>query len=170
MPRVSSILANSTRNEYVDELLSPDGIQRTGGFSRLLAVNKLVEKARKGQVIGAKDNMALVGILSTQLFMEQFITQFREACIMVSVEQKIRDFIIENFLFGEKDCQLSADDSFMEQGIIDSTGVLELVAFVERTYGIKVKNDELVPDNLDSVNKLIRFIDRKTSRRENADA
>jgi acyl carrier protein len=86
------------------------------------------------------------------------------------VEQKIRDFIIENFLFGEKDCQLSADDSFMDQGIIDSTGVLELVGFVERTYGIKVKNDELVPDNLDSVNKLIRFIDRKTRAEENADA
>ena len=87
---------------------------------------------------------------------------------MVSVEQEIRDFIIENFLFGEKDCQLSGDDSFMEQGIIDSTGVLELVAFVERTYGIKVKNDELVPDNLDSVNKLVRFIDRKTRAEENA--
>jgi len=87
---------------------------------------------------------------------------------MVSVEKEISDFIIENFLFGEKDCQLSGDDSFMEQGIIDSTGVLELVAFVERTYGIKVKNDELVPDNLDSVNKLVRFIDRKTRAEENA--
>jgi len=69
-------LANSTRNDYVDELLSPDGIQRAGLF-KTTAVNKLVEKARKGQVIGAKDNMALVGILSTQLFMAQFITQFR---------------------------------------------------------------------------------------------
>jgi acyl carrier protein len=78
--------------------------------------------------------------------------------------QEIRQFIINNCLFGEDDGSLTNDDSFMEQGIVDSTGVLELVAFIEGKYGIKIKNDELVPDNLDSINKLIRFIDRKTQR------
>jgi asparagine synthase (glutamine-hydrolysing) len=61
------------RNEYVDELLSRESIQK-GGMFNPLAVQKLTDKARKGQVIGAKDNMALVAIISTQLFVEQFIT------------------------------------------------------------------------------------------------
>jgi asparagine synthase (glutamine-hydrolysing) len=61
------------RNEYVDELLSRENIKR-GGLFNPLAVQKLTDKARKGQVVGAKDNMALVGILSTQLFVDQFIT------------------------------------------------------------------------------------------------
>jgi acyl carrier protein len=81
---------------------------------------------------------------------------------MASVEDEIRDFIVDNFLFGEEDSRLSGDDSFMEQGIVDSTGVLELVAFIENTYGIKINNAELVPDNLDSINKLVQFINGKT--------
>jgi len=80
---------------------------------------------------------------------------------MLELAQEIRQFIINNCLFGEDDGKLSDDDSFMEQGIIDSTGVLELVAFIEGNYGIKIKNDEVIPDNLDSVSKLIRFIHRK---------
>jgi len=68
---------------------------------------------------------------------------------------------VRNANGGEDDGKLSDDDSFMEQGIIDSTGVLELVAFIEGNYGIKIKNDEVIPDNLDSVSKLIRFIHRK---------
>jgi len=80
---------------------------------------------------------------------------------MLELAQEIRQFIINNCLFGEDDGKLSDDDSFMEQGIIDSTGVLELVAFIEGKYGFKIKNDELAPENLDSVNKLIRFIHRK---------
>lgn len=83
---------------------------------------------------------------------------------MSDLTQEIRQFIINNCLFGEDDGSLTNDDSFMEQGIVDSTGVLELVAFIEGKFGFKIKNDELVPDNLDSINKLIRFIDRKTQR------
>lgn len=81
---------------------------------------------------------------------------------MFALEQEIRKFIVDNFLFGEDDCKLSNDDSFLEQGLIDSTGVLELVAFVEGNYGIKIEDGELAPTNLDSVNKLVRFINRKT--------
>lgn len=83
---------------------------------------------------------------------------------MSELAQEIRQFIIDNCLFGEDDGNLSDDDSFMEQGIVDSTGVLELVAFIEGKYGFKMKNDELVPENLDSINKLIRFIRRRTQR------
>ena len=81
---------------------------------------------------------------------------------MPALEQEIRKFIIDNFLFGEDDGKLSNDDSLLDKGIIDSTGVLELVALLERNYGIKVKDHELVPDNLDSVSNLVRFITGKT--------
>jgi acyl carrier protein len=77
------------------------------------------------------------------------------------LELQIRGFIIENFLFGETDCLLSNVDSFLDQGIIDSTGVLELVMFLETTYGISILDDEIVPANLDSINNVIRFIHRK---------
>jgi len=73
----------------------------------------------------------------------------------------IRGFIIDNFLFGQADDTLRDDDSFLATGIIDSTGVLELVSFIEKRYGISIANDELIPDNLDSVNKVSSFVGRK---------
>jgi acyl carrier protein len=74
--------------------------------------------------------------------------------------QKIRAFVIENYLFGEEG-KLENDDSFLETGIIDSTGVLELVRFLEATFGIKVADEELIPDNLDSINKIVAFLQAK---------
>ncbi len=74
--------------------------------------------------------------------------------------QTIKKFVIDNYLFGEEG-KLKNDDSFMETGIIDSTGILELVRFLESTYGIKVADEELIPDNLDSINKIITFIQSK---------
>ena len=71
--------------------------------------------------------------------------------------QKIRAFVIENYLFGEEG-KLGNDDSFLESGIIDSTGVLELVRFLEATFAIKVSDEELIPDNLDSINKIVGFL------------
>ena len=73
----------------------------------------------------------------------------------------IRRFIFENFLFGEPDDSLGDKDSFLEKGVIDSTGVLELVAFLEESFGLKVEDAELIPENLDSVNSLVNFIERK---------
>ena len=80
---------------------------------------------------------------------------------MPNVEQELRRFVIDNFPFGQVGDGLSNDDSFLEQGIIDSTGVLELVAFLEETYAIKVEDEELIPDNLDSINRLAKFLGRK---------
>jgi len=77
------------------------------------------------------------------------------------MHEKIRKFISENFLFGKEPEGLTDDDSFLEKGIIDSTGVLELVAFIEETFGIKVADDELLPENLDSVNHLMNYISAK---------
>ena len=81
---------------------------------------------------------------------------------MPAREYEVRALIIENFLFGEDDGKLSDDDSFLEKGIIDSTGILELVALLEGKYGVKISNNELEPENLDSINKLVRFLGRKT--------
>ena len=75
----------------------------------------------------------------------------------------IRAFIIENFLFGQCTEEFADDDSFLEKGIIDSTGVLELVAYLEEKHGIKVDDEDLLPENLDSVTRVVAFINRKTA-------
>lgn len=76
------------------------------------------------------------------------------------MNQQLRKFIVENYLFGG-DFEYSDDDSLQDKGIIDSTGVLELVAFLEENYGIEVTDDELLPENLDSINRLAGFLQRK---------
>jgi acyl carrier protein len=83
---------------------------------------------------------------------------------MQATEQDIRQFIIDNFLFGESDAELSNHDSLLDRGIIDSTGVLELVTFLEDKYAMKIRDDELVPQNLDSINSLVQFVNRKLHR------
>jgi acyl carrier protein len=82
---------------------------------------------------------------------------------MQGLTQELRAFIVTNFLFGDEsqEFSFSDDDSFIERGIIDSTGILELVAFVQQQYGIPIDDEELVPENLDSIAYLARFIDRK---------
>jgi acyl carrier protein len=79
---------------------------------------------------------------------------------MSQVKQDIRKFVVDNFLFGQDD-GLAEGASFLETGLIDSTGVLELVAHLEKTYAIKVNDDELTPDNLDSINAIAAFVERK---------
>jgi len=75
---------------------------------------------------------------------------------------KIRNFIVENFLFGDAN-GLADDTSFLREGIIDSTGILELVAFLENEFPITVDDEELVPENLDSINSLAIYLEKKTS-------
>ena len=72
----------------------------------------------------------------------------------------LRKFIEENFLFGEE-ADFSNDDSLAELGIIDSTGVLELVTHLENTYGMTIDDEELVPENLASISNLARFLQTK---------
>ena len=73
----------------------------------------------------------------------------------------IREFIVESFLFGQENGKLANDASLLEAGIIDSTGVLELIGFLEQRYGIKVQDEEIVPENLDSVERLVRYVEGK---------
>jgi len=78
----------------------------------------------------------------------------------MSVEKEIRKFIEENFILDGND-NLSAEDSLLEKGIIDSTGVLELVAFIEENYNFKIKDEELIPENLDSIKSITKFIQER---------
>ena len=75
--------------------------------------------------------------------------------------EAIRNFVIENFLFGRGGDELSDDAQFLEMGIIDSMGVLELVGFLEEEFKITLDDEELVPENLDSVNRIVSFLARK---------
>lgn len=77
------------------------------------------------------------------------------------VENAVTAFIVENFLFGNAADAPAPDASFMETGLIDSTGILELVAFLEGKYEIQVGDDQLVPENLDSVRNIAAFVVRE---------
>jgi acyl carrier protein len=80
---------------------------------------------------------------------------------MQHLRQQLREFVVDNFLLGEDEPALTDDTSFLGHGLIDSTGVLELVSFLERRYAIVVEDDELVPENLDSISNLLGFLERK---------
>jgi len=79
---------------------------------------------------------------------------------MSELATQLRQYVDETFLFGV-DTDYADDDSFMENGIIDSTGVLELIAYLEGTFGIKVRDEDLLPENLDSIGALVQFLGRK---------
>jgi acyl carrier protein len=78
-----------------------------------------------------------------------------------TIKQKVKYFVTETFMIGEDRNKLSDSDSFMQKEIIDSTGVLELATFVESEFGISIEDNEMIPDNLDSLDNLSRFISRK---------
>lgn len=84
-----------------------------------------------------------------------------EAVRLAEISQRIRDFIFENYLFGYDENELSNDASFLEFGILDSTGVVELVAFIESEFNIEVDDKEVIPENIDSVNNVSRLIYKK---------
>ena len=76
------------------------------------------------------------------------------------MKDKIRTFIIENFLFGQDD-GLKDDSSFLDEGIIDSTGILELVNFLEEEFSVTVDDEELIPENLDSISNVVGYLEKK---------
>lgn len=80
----------------------------------------------------------------------------------MQVQQEIRQFVVDNFLFGQEG-NLRDDDSFLATGIIDSTGVLELIAFLEERFGIELAETDLAPENLDSINNVARLIEGRLS-------
>jgi acyl carrier protein len=80
---------------------------------------------------------------------------------MTIVEQKLRQIVTETFLVGGENGDLPGDASFIDTGIIDSTGILQLVEFVEQEFNLKVDDEDLIPENLDSINRLVAFVERK---------
>lgn len=81
------------------------------------------------------------------------------------LHDSIRRFILENYLFTDDVAQLGLDDSLLGRGIVDSTGMLEIILFIEEQLGVKVADTEMVPENLDSVNRIAAFV---ISRRKTA--
>jgi acyl carrier protein len=77
------------------------------------------------------------------------------------MEQKIREFLAANFFLGDDPSQLNGSTSLIEAGIIDSTGVLELVGFLEEEFEVRIDDEDLVPENLDSIDNIVRFVERK---------
>ena len=77
------------------------------------------------------------------------------------IRSELREFISRNYVLPEGLDSLNDNDSFLDKGIIDSTGVLELVMFVEETFDIRVEDEELIPENLDSVDQLVAFLQLK---------
>ena len=70
----------------------------------------------------------------------------------------IREYVIDNFLFGDDD-GLKDDSSFLDEGIVDSTGIIELVAFVEKSFDIEVEDDDIVPENFDSIANIAKYLE-----------
>ena len=87
----------------------------------------------------------------------------------MTVAARIRDYIRENFLFG-KDEQIGEADSLLDRGIIDSTGAMELVSFLETEFHVEVNDRDLVPENLDSISAITSFVTRKLAEAQNVHA
>ncbi len=78
-----------------------------------------------------------------------------------NIRNKVHSYIRDSFLFGDDSVVLGEEESLFDRGIIDSTGVLELVSYIEKTFNLKVEDEELVPDNLDSLKRIRDFVQRK---------
>lgn len=75
-----------------------------------------------------------------------------------AVLKKVREYVIENFLVGDDEAEFSDEQSFLETGLIDSTGILEVIFFLEEQFDLEIDDEEMVPENLDSVASIGRFV------------
>lgn len=85
----------------------------------------------------------------------------KNTIVLEEIIKNIRRFILENYLFGYVETELSNEMSFLGYGVIDSLGIVELLTYIEKEFDIAVSNDEILPDNLDSVDSVSRFVLRK---------
>lgn len=85
----------------------------------------------------------------------------------VDIKDKLKTYILDYFV-KESGIKLTDDTSFLDEGIIDSTGVMELVAFLEMTFEFRIEDEEIVPDNFDSINKLLKFVQLKQNGKPQA--
>jgi len=78
-----------------------------------------------------------------------------------ALQDQIRSFILENYLFTSDTSALALDDSLLGRGIVDSTGMLEIIYFIEEQLGVKVADQDMIPDNIDSVNRIAKYVESK---------
>lgn len=83
----------------------------------------------------------------------------------MELKKQVRDFVTANFYVADP-ASLEDRTSLLDHGIIDSTGVLEVIMFVESTFGVTVEDSEMLPENLDSIERIAAFVARKTSQAE----
>jgi acyl carrier protein len=81
------------------------------------------------------------------------------------IEASVRTFIVDNYLYREGVESVAGSDSFLALGLIDSMGILELIAFLEETFGIRMADEEMIPENLDSIERVTAYVARKTHDR-----
>jgi len=81
--------------------------------------------------------------------------------IIMNIQEKVSQFILNNFLMHESNIDLDINASLLEEGIIDSTGVLELVSFLESEFSVKITEDEIIPENLDTIENIVAFVEKK---------
>ena len=79
----------------------------------------------------------------------------------MDIKAQIRQYIARNLLFSDNGFKYGDDASFLEEGIVDSLGIMDLVCFIEETFGLTVTDEDLTPDNFDSVNKLANYIQHR---------
>jgi acyl carrier protein len=79
----------------------------------------------------------------------------------VDIKDQIRQYIARNLLFSDSGFKYGDDASFLEEGIVDSLGIMDLVCFIEETFGLAVADEDLTPDNFDSVNKLADYVQHR---------
>ncbi len=83
----------------------------------------------------------------------------------MTIKKRVWEYIESNFFFGAGANAVGDDQSFLDLGVLDSTGVIELVSFLEETYGIQVDDEEMIPENLDSLNNIERYVGEKLAAR-----
>ena len=74
------------------------------------------------------------------------------------IQEQVRNFVVENLLLGEEEDGFSDSQSFLDSGLIDSTGILEIIGFLEEQFSITIEDDEMIPENLDSVERIVAFL------------
>ncbi|AZZ42236.1 acyl carrier protein [Acidipropionibacterium jensenii] len=80
-----------------------------------------------------------------------------------TVREKVRGFVLEDLLLGDSERMPSDDSSLLETGVIDSTGILELIEFLEQNFGIQVADNETIPENLDGIDRVVSYVLSKRS-------
>ncbi len=79
----------------------------------------------------------------------------------MAVREEIRSYVLDNYLFTDDQSKLEDDNSFLETGILDSNGVMEIIFFLEDEYGVAISQEEMIPENLDSVSRIVKFVEAK---------